>query len=314
MEIITTYEIVKEATKVLRWIDRRMPIKSFNPWSKSGRFIETTVPCVVIDRRIEETQRDQISDKEIDTIEQINAVNPFDSEFVLRPSVNITGTMLALSRYGHFIEYDIIGDRNIPTLECDDIDVQIINPANRDISFIIKKYPNINELLINALVYHIQLAIYKNPKKMQTLSRLIEFIKKEKNADDSKASDDDDQRERNELSKKLVNDQLPINFQPSFTAGNFIPLDKALKLARNGDGNLESAYQRIIKKYDKIIGEGGIARIIDLARKEKCYAKNILKVFIKDMPELAAMPTGDINDIVTIVHHELSKDEMPVSK
>jgi hypothetical protein len=169
METVKLYDLSNEATRSLRFIDEVLHVKSFSE--------RIWLHCIIV--KVDTTESEHIDDEsDIKFKRDVDANKIFDTTGIFRKVVDISGTLLVLSRRNGFLEVDVVGTRCVPTMFKDDINVVFKDPAKRDVAYVSGKYPDAYGLLLGRLKALIQRAIVYDEGKRRNLVRIINYIKK----------------------------------------------------------------------------------------------------------------------------------------
>lgn len=169
MEIIDLYSLANEIVRSMRFFDASFPVNTF-------RYIHTIhlIPFKFI---IEEKEH-ELSEEDINLESEIKTQDFFGGKTNRIYPLDVKGKIVALSRRDGFLEIDVSGHRNVPTLFYDDMNIVLKDPARRDIAYITNTYPDAFGLLLEEVKRRIQHQIALNRKKRMNLSRIIDYIDK----------------------------------------------------------------------------------------------------------------------------------------
>jgi len=168
--IIKLHELIEEATRILRFLaNEKISVEVF---SNNLTFRNS----LIVKHDITETPYDFSSVDDINHQKRIVELELFPMP-PSRKIMTIRGTLLLLTRRSGFVEIEVIGKRHVPTIFENDISIDFRNPVQRDLSFVIDKYPDIYHALIDALKRSIDFTVAGNVKKRYNLYRIIDFIK-----------------------------------------------------------------------------------------------------------------------------------------
>jgi len=177
METIKLYELVKETTRVMRFLDNPIHVDAM-----LGN--NTTIHCLMIKYIVSEPEH-TLNEQDIDDINKLKLLDVFTDVVNPRGLIDIKGQVIVLSRRDGFVEISVNGWRRIPTLLPNDFCVTFHDPIRRTIPYIIETYPDIQTDVLNAVKTAIDNELLLHEKSRFNLSRLINFIHEFETANDS---------------------------------------------------------------------------------------------------------------------------------
>jgi len=169
--IVNLHDMVQEVKRIMRFLK----LDNLHVDSLNGLVIFRHP--LIVKYKVEETKHDFSAPRDIEYQRAVERLELFPFS-PARDAVIIRGTLLILTRNGYFVEIEILGERNLPSLfPKEDVIVDFKNPVERDLSYIAKTYSGVREELIAMLKRAINYTVYCNEKKLYNLSRIIKFLK-----------------------------------------------------------------------------------------------------------------------------------------
>jgi len=179
-EYIKLSELVKEASRIMKFIDAPLYIDTIDESSKNlidFKILDSkAIRCIIVSFNIKELECNQ-DIIELKVSEALGQNKIFDLHRQ-RKTIDITGKVLALTREGKFMEVDLVGYRMYPILDMFDVRVSNKNPVQIEMESVLEKYPDTWKHLLDALKMSIQMRVIDNDKMKRVLSRIINYIYK----------------------------------------------------------------------------------------------------------------------------------------